>query len=150
MREPYWIAPKPGRWKARPWTPGDLRDIDLALWLEAVRLEFQELTFAGEDLVVTGFEATEIDMVLLGEETQTPEEEAADIPPLGDTAVSQPGDVWMMGEHKLIQGDARESECYEKIMRAEERGAGPTPASIQSRSSLFTILASVQQPAELK
>jgi hypothetical protein len=89
--------------------------------LEAVRLEFQELTLLDDDLVVTGFEAAEIDMVLISEETRTPEEEVADIPLLSEAAVSKAGDVWRMGDHNLVQGDAREAECYRRIIRPGER-----------------------------
>jgi DNA modification methylase len=108
--------------------PSELRMLTIALnrlgetgtWdFDAVRLEFQELTFLGEDMVVTGFEAAEIDMVLVSEEVQTPEEEAAEIPPLGAVAVSRIEDVWLMGEHRLVQGDARDAKCYPRLM---ERG----------------------------
>jgi DNA modification methylase len=110
-------------------SPSELRMLTIALnrlgetgtWdFEAVRLEFQELTFLGEDMVVTGFEAAEIDMVLVSEEVRTPDEEAAEIPPLGDVAVSRIGDVWLMGEHKLAQGDARDAKCYAALMGSDE------------------------------
>lgn len=87
---------------------------------EAVRVEFQELTMLGEDMVVTGFESAEIDMVLLGEELETPEEEAAGIPPLADVAVSRPGDLWLLGDHRLVQGDARDADCYDRLFCGDE------------------------------
>jgi len=103
----------------------ELRMLSLALnrlgetgdWdLEAVRLEFDELTLLGEDMVVTGFEGAEVDMILLSEELETPEEEAAEIPTLGEIAVSRAGDVWVMRAHMLTQGDARDNACYARML----------------------------------
>lgn len=87
---------------------------------EAVRIEFQELTLLGEDIVVTGFASAEIDMVLLGEELETPEEEEAGIPPLADVAVSRTGDLWLLGDHRLVQGDARDADCYDRLFSGDE------------------------------
>ena len=111
-------------------SPTGLRMLSVALnrlgetgtWdFEAVRLEFQELTLLGEDLVVTGFEAAEIDMVVMSEEVETPEAEADGIPPLADLAVSRTGDVWILGDHLLTQGDARDPGCYARILGRDER-----------------------------
>jgi DNA modification methylase len=110
-------------------SPTDQRMLVIALnklgetgtWdFDAVRLEFQELTVLEEDLFVTGFEMAEIDMVLVSEEVETPEAEADGIPPLADIAVSRTGDVWILGDHKLTQGDAREARCYDRIFEPGE------------------------------
>ena len=96
----------------------DLRLLRIALnrlgetgaWdIEALRVEFEELTVLGFDLVDTGFEMAEIDAIMLDED-----EDGGDNLGLGSapaqtsSAVSQLGDVWILGDHRLIQSDARE------------------------------------------
>ena len=86
---------------------------------EAVRIEFQELTLLGEDMVVTGFESAEVDMVLMSEDVETPEAESENIPLAGEVATSRTGDVWLLGDHRLIQGDARDASCYARLMAGD-------------------------------
>ena len=124
-------------------TPTEERMLAIALnrlgetgtWdFDALRLEFEELTVLEEDLVVTGFEAAEIDMVLLSEEVETPEAEAAGIPALADVAVSRTGDVWLLGDHRLTQGDAQDAGCYARILDpAELAQLVRTDAALQRR-----------------
>ncbi len=57
------------------------------------------------DIEIKGFSAPEVDM-LLGELID-PEADPADLPPApAQTAVSQKGDLWTLGEHRLACGDA--------------------------------------------
>lgn len=91
--------------------------------VEALRLEFEELIVLGEDLIVTGFEMAEIDTLLL-ENT----DDAADFEPeaplsLPLVATSRPGDVWILDDHRLTQGDARDPNVYEQLMGEGERAA---------------------------
>ncbi|MFI8597708.1 DNA methyltransferase [Rothia koreensis] len=50
-----------------------------------------------------------------GETEETPEEidEAPEVP---DEPVTRPGDVWVLGEHRVVCGDATAAEDYEKLM----------------------------------
>lgn len=109
----------------------ELRRLRLALnriaetgaWdIEALRLEFDELTLLGEDLVVTGFEMAEIDMVLLGDCDDAGDAEL-ETPPPPLAATSRLGDVWTLGDHRLIQGDAREPGAYALLMGEGEQAA---------------------------
>ncbi len=86
---------------------------------EILQHEFKELSASMDDLVVTGFELPEIDLVLTEAAVETLEHEAATIPAVGTIAVSQPGDVWHLGDHRLIQGDARDSDCYSRILNGK-------------------------------
>ncbi len=81
---------------------------------EILRIEFQELIVLGEDVVLTGFEMAEVDALLLGDADDTSDTEV--LPELPADAVSRAGDVWMLGDHRLIQGDARDSGAYALIM----------------------------------
>jgi DNA modification methylase len=72
----------------------------------------------GLDFVDIGFEAVEIDGLLL--ELVDAESDPADQPPtLASEPVSQPGDLWQLEEHRLFCGDARNESHFQKLMDAE-------------------------------
>jgi DNA modification methylase len=86
-----------------------LADNQLALnagWDEALlRLELADLSELGFDLGLIGFGAGELERLLAGEgRTGLTEDDEA--PPLPEQAVTRPGDVWVLGEHRLLCGDA--------------------------------------------
>ena len=77
------------------------------------------LTVLGEDLIGNGFEMTEIDTLLLeDDEDGGSEPEQLPAPPL--VAVSQLGDVWILGDHCLTQGDACDPGVYAGLMGERE------------------------------
>ena len=80
--------------------------------------EFSELLDLGEDLLATGFELAEIDALLLNDDEEEALEE--DIPEPGAHAVSRPGDLWLLDDHRLLQGDALDPESYRQIIRDDE------------------------------
>jgi ParB-like chromosome segregation protein Spo0J len=85
---------------------------------EMLALELAELSEAGYDLSLTGFENIEIEALLadatsaeaepvVQDEADADEPDAADdVPDAPVVAVSRPGDVWAIGSHRLICGDA--------------------------------------------
>lgn len=78
-------------------------------------LEDLELDF---DLSVTGFELAEIDN-LIGEVTITSEsDDPADAlaVPVDGPVVTRSGDIWKIGTHRLICGDATKAETYEALL----------------------------------
>ena len=81
-------------------------------------LELQYLTELEIDLdvTITGFELPEID-ILIGEATIT-EQDVADlpIPPPAGPSISQSGDIWCIGAHRLICGDATQRQTYEALL----------------------------------
>ncbi len=109
--------------------PNDLRLLRIALnrlgetgaWsVEALRLEFEELTVLGSDLSDTGFEMAEIDTLLLDDDDEGEGSELATSALPGAFATSRLGDVWSLGDHRLIQGDAREAAVYDRLMDGSE------------------------------
>lgn len=72
------------------------------------------------DLTVTGFEAPEID-AFLG--IAVPDAKADDpndrVPDLAEVAISQPGDIWEIGPHRLICGDATQDATYAALLGEE-------------------------------
>ncbi len=71
------------------------------------------------DVDVTGFSVGEIDMMI---EEQTPEEPgdpADDTVPETAPQRCRPGDIWQLGRHRLICGDARDAAVVELLMAGE-------------------------------
>lgn len=101
----------------------DNRLAELAGWdREILAIEFQELDELSIDfdVEVVGFDAPEID-ILIGEfnAPNTREEEVS----LPDAAslpqVTRPGDVWLLGNHRLMCGDALELATLRQLMNGE-------------------------------
>ena len=83
--------------------------------LEALKLEFSDiLEIGGEvDLCISGFEMGEIDVAL---KAANDDEEDA-LPTLDDAApVTKPGDLWALGDHRILCGDASMSESYARLL----------------------------------
>lgn len=95
----------------------DNRLTELSTWDEAaLKAEFAilsdlDLTF---DLNITGFEAPEIDLLLSGPD-QEAAEEAPPAPPRSEDAVSRAGDIWCIGEHRLLCGDIRDRAALKQF-----------------------------------
>src|SRR5205809_7962962 len=71
-------------------------------------LDLQNLDF---DLGLTGFSSKEIDDLLLHD---TPNEDAAPQSPA--VAVTQPGDLWLCGSHRVLCGDATDAEMVLRLL----------------------------------
>jgi DNA modification methylase len=88
---------------------------------EALRIEFAELIDLGEDLVVSGFEEAEIDFLLLDDASDDGVGEVNLARAATDRTVSRPGDLWVLGRHRLLQADARDPKSYEHLMLSGEQ-----------------------------
>nr|CUV26230.1 conserved protein of unknown function [Ralstonia solanacearum]CUV34248.1 conserved protein of unknown function [Ralstonia solanacearum]CUV38251.1 conserved protein of unknown function [Ralstonia solanacearum]CUV62057.1 conserved protein of unknown function [Ralstonia solanacearum] len=89
---------------------------------ELLALEFAELADAGYDLALTGFNDAEIDALLADElcdvEGDGQAEESV-LPEVPEEAISRPGDVWVLGRHRLLCGDATVAENYDRLLQGE-------------------------------
>ena len=87
-----------------------LADNKLALnagWdTEMLRLEVEALAAEGFNLDLTGFEERELDELIQSQRLELQDE----APAVNDSPVSQPGDLWKLGDHRLLCGDATSSE----------------------------------------
>jgi DNA modification methylase len=85
------------------------------------------------DVTVTGFEVPEID-VILGEARQAAEPED-EVPPVSpyQIAVTQPGDLWLLGKHRLICGNALDATDYRKLLGNKRAAAVFTDAPFNVR-----------------
>lgn len=73
------------------------------------------------DVSVTGFEAPEIDLLIGEQEIKRHRDPADECPAVeeGLPPVSRPGDVWVLGEHRLLCGDATDTGAFEALMGDE-------------------------------
>jgi DNA modification methylase len=84
---------------------------------EMLRVELESLEEEGFDLDIVGFTEEEIEE-LLREPEQSREgltDEDA-VPEEPERAVTVPGDVWLMGEHRLLCGDATSMEAVQSVL----------------------------------
>lgn len=101
----------------------DNRLAELATWDDALlRIELEALQDDGFDLDLTGFDADALAELLADEEPQidgrTEDDAAPDVP---EEPVSRPGDVWRLGPHRLVCGDATTAEAYARLFPDGER-----------------------------
>jgi DNA modification methylase len=103
-----------------------LADNKLALnagWdTEILAIELQALIDIDFDVTLTGFSLAEIDLTLDHSQavSGTTEDSAADIiPELPTEAISKLGDVWLLGRHRLLCGDARSQGDLSRLMAGE-------------------------------
>ncbi len=96
----------------------DNRIAENAAWDdEMLRVELQSLQEDGFDLDITGFDADALAEILLGEESSTEGQTDDDeVPELTETPVSKLGDIWIMGKHRLLCGDATDPTSYKRLM----------------------------------
>jgi DNA modification methylase len=73
------------------------------------------------DITVTGFEIPEIDL-LLSSGNDTPDADDAFDLEEGSTPVTQPGDLWKLGKHKILCGNAIEETSYSSLLGTKRAG----------------------------
>ncbi len=87
---------------------------------ELLSLELSELLDGGVNLESLGFDADEIDALLnkieptegLTDEDATPE--------VPQEPVTKPGDVWILGKHRLMCGDSTSVDAVDKLMAGQK------------------------------
>ncbi len=98
----------------RAYILADNKLAEQAGWDKALlALELGDLQDLAVDLTSLGFEAGELDALLRSGEA---DERKDDIPPVPATPVSRPGDVWLLGTHRLICGDATDADTVAKVL----------------------------------
>jgi DNA modification methylase len=86
----------------------------LAIELEDLRVILPEI---GIDVGITGFEPGEIDSIMID---FAKEVDAGDlIPDIEDEAVSRKGDVFLLGAHRFVVGDARDPGAFVQLMQGK-------------------------------
>ena len=86
--------------------------------MEMLKVEFADLQELGFDLELTGFDLDEIKELLapVGTEGLTDPDDA---PPLPENPRTRPGDIWVMGKHRLLCGDSTSVSDLEKLTEGQ-------------------------------
>ncbi len=81
--------------------------------MEMLGAELLELKDLDVEMVLTGFDDREMDTLL----RDPAAEEAADhAPPLPAVAITQPGDLWLLGPHRVLCGDSTSPESVSRLL----------------------------------
>ncbi|KIC09931.1 DNA methylase N-4 [Leisingera sp. ANG-M1] len=105
----------------------DNRLAELSDWnQETLQIEFAELMDIGLDgeldfdLDITGFEVPEIDIIIDGagaSETAPPETVVSPDP--AKLPVAQSGDLWILGDHRILCGNSLDADSYTRVLGGE-------------------------------
>src|SRR5918993_1240329 len=85
---------------------------------EMLNIELQALRAEQFDLALTGFSDAELEHLLARVDSETLGEEDA-APAAEPGAVSRSGDLWILGDHRVICGDALSRSNYERLLEGE-------------------------------
>ena len=99
---------------------------------EVLRIEFEELSALDLDfsLETTGFVEPQIDAIMFGRKGVS----AADKhPPLPTEPASRLGDLWLLGEHRLLCGDSTSPDSLAALLNGEQARAVFTDAPYNCR-----------------
>ncbi|MBT5943858.1 MAG: site-specific DNA-methyltransferase [Rhodospirillaceae bacterium] len=91
---------------------------ELADWdRDVLHKELQHLMNVELDFEVeiTGFDTIDIDNLEISIEGD-PEDDNEDIPQPEQLAITRPGQMWLLGDHRLVCGDARDPANYARVL----------------------------------
>ena len=83
---------------------------------EVLAAELRDLESDGLDLALVGFSDEELDDLLAPDEPEQAPDAEEEIPEEPANPVSRPGDVWAIGQHRLICGDCRDLATVQKLL----------------------------------
>ena len=108
--------------QVRAYVIADNRLAEDAGWDEqTLKIELQNIVLEDEiDISLTGFEVPELDIILNGDAVE--DDPADEMPEEQAAIISQPGDLWQLGTHRILCGDSRSEQFYVQLM-ANERAA---------------------------
>lgn len=96
----------------------DNRIAEMSTWtIEVLSSELQFLVETDFAIETTGFDAIDLDKLLTPTSAADPDDRP--VPPLPKRPVSRIGDLWLLGDHRLLCGDARTAESYDALLGQE-------------------------------
>jgi DNA modification methylase len=97
----------------------DNKIAQLAGWdKDLLKAELEILIESKFEVEITGFNTAEIDILFDGS-PEPKESDPEDLQPedIAQGVVSKAGDLWQLGEHRLLCGNALDTECYKVVMQ---------------------------------
>jgi len=105
----------------RAYILADNRLAEKAGWdKEILAVELQGLLADGFEVVLTGFETPDIDVILDAAANTKTDRHGDDNIPAAGPAVTQPGDLWSLGAHRIFCGNALEGASYGKLLNGSK------------------------------
>ena len=102
--------------QAKAYRVADNQTATLAEWnYDLLPLELKDLQGMDFDLSLLGFSAEDLGALLApaGNEGLT---DPDNVPLPGDAAITQPGDLWVLGNHRLLCGDSSKAEDVDRLL----------------------------------
>jgi DNA modification methylase len=86
---------------------------------DMLAVELKELELEGFDLELTGFDTDEIAALTPIEVTEglTDEDQVPEVP---DDPITKPGDIWVLGKHRLMCGDSTSIDAVKNLLDGKE------------------------------
>ena len=102
--------------QVRAYRIADNKTGELADWdLDILPIELSELKGVGVDLHVLGFDDEELAKLLVGD-LQQGLTDPDSVPEPPDEAITQPGDIWVLGDHRLMCGDSASAADLDRLL----------------------------------
>ena len=87
---------------------------------ELLRVEIESLQGENFDVLLTGFDESEISALFDDGGNDAVEDDFDVDAELEKPCVSKSGDIWLLGEHRLVCGDSTKAETYELLMEGKK------------------------------
>jgi DNA modification methylase len=87
---------------------------------EMLRLELGDLQEMGFDATIAGFTTEELDALLSVTEITDGLTDEDDVPEAPEEPTTRLGDVWVLGQHRLMCGDSTSIDAVEKLMDGQK------------------------------
>ena len=101
---------------AKGYRIADNKSADIADWdVELLPIELKELEALNFDLSLLGFSNEELNE-LLAPPVNEGQCDADEIPAPPDAAITKPGDLWILGEHRLLCGDSGSTGDVDRLL----------------------------------
>jgi site-specific DNA-methyltransferase (adenine-specific) len=102
--------------KAKAYRIADNKTNEFSEWdISLLQQEFTDLLDANFDLELTGFDHDELESLITGEKAGLTDDDA--VPELPDEPKSKLGDIYKLGEHRLMCGDSTKIDDTDKLIK---------------------------------
>jgi DNA modification methylase len=107
--------------QAQAYRLADNQTATIATWDDDILVaELMALRDGGFDLDLTGFAADDLDRLLGMGDNDGERGDPDDVPEPSADPVTRPGDLWLLGRHRLVCGDAADPVAYAKVLDGEQ------------------------------
>jgi DNA modification methylase len=93
------------------------RTAEMGEWdLDQLRVEISDLIDLDVELSSTGFSVQDLDIILLDEDDEGSEEASDQLPDAAGPPVTRPGDLWLLGDHRIICGNSLDADIHDTLL----------------------------------